>query len=232
MQRSLLGAVLRAAERFPEAEIELREVIRLEGSSTESSLVHAGTSTRLDLAIVLMRTGRAAEAVALSRETLQRIQELGEGAAQYEKALARLQLSQALLAVGDPASLDEARQFAEAAAELAPGGTERGSSHDVFPVYVLARIDLAEGKLETARRGFEASQAIWKESGRESSRAAGVGRMLLGETYFRLGEIELAEKSLREAYELLFRRAGANDANTQRARELLEELKRFRAPRD
>jgi eukaryotic-like serine/threonine-protein kinase len=231
MQRSLLGAVLRSAERWAEAEVELREVLRLEELGSESALVHAGNSTRFDLAIVLVRTGRPAEAVTLLRETLARMTALGEGVAKYERALVRLQLAQALLAVGDPASLVEARAMAEASAELTQGASESSSSHDVFPEYVLARIDLAEGKLDAARRRFEASLAIWRRNGRESSRAAGVCRLQLGETLLRLGESDLAEESLREAYELLFRRAGANDEATRRAKELLDGLAASRAGR-
>ena len=232
-QRAQLGAVLLVAERYAEAESELREAIRLENSPSAIVVELAVNGALIDLSAILLKTGRPAEAVALSRERLQHLQEVGIGTARYESEATRLQLAQALVAVGDPASLAEARRLAEGAAgdatarEMAFGS----GPHDVFPSFVLARIDLAEGRLAEARRHLEESLASWKRSGRESSRAAGEAQVLLGETLLRLGEEALAEATLRSAYELLFRRAGADHEQTRRAKELLDGLERGPAGR-
>ena len=126
------------------------------------------------------------------------------------------------------------RQQAAAVAdeERNPAAGAGRSSHEVFPAFVLARIDLAEGDLAAARRGFEASLAIWKQAGRESSAAAGRARLLLGETLQRQGERAAAAAELREAYEILFRRSGANDPDTRRAKALLDALARPAGPRN
>ncbi len=64
-QRALLGAVLRTSKRYPEAEIELREAIRLEQSSAERAGEHAVSAARIDLGNLLLgdrpprRGGRA-----------------------------------------------------------------------------------------------------------------------------------------------------------------------------
>ena len=225
-QRALLGAVLAAAERYPEAEIELREALRLERSSATLAGEHAVSSAMVDLATLLLKTGRAAEAVAVARQRLERMLTGGAATPSYEVDATRLQLALALVAVGDGASLAEARQLAEAVA-----ATERGAaasvgrgSHEVFPAYVLARIDLAEGDLAAARRGFEAALVIWKENGRASSAAAGRARLLLGETLRRLGNRAAAAEESSAAYEILFRRSGANDPDTVRAKALMDEL--------
>ncbi|MEO7794130.1 MAG: serine/threonine-protein kinase [Thermoanaerobaculia bacterium] len=237
-QRFLLGAVLRVAARYPEAEVELREAIRLESSSRMPAVSHAVNSALLDLSALLLKTGRPVEAVACSRQSMERIQALGSAAPRYEIEVTRLQLAQALIGVGDAASLAEARQLAEAAAaaDAAAGNEAFGSgagrsAHDVFPIFVLARIDLAEGKLAMARLKLEQSLAIWKGQGRESSRTAGEAQVMLGETLLRLGEDALAKETLRSAYELMFRRAGATDEQTLRAKELLDGLKRGPAAR-
>jgi len=226
-QRALLGAVLRTAHRYPEAEIELREAIRLEQSSAERAGEHAVSAARIDLGNLLLATGRPGEAVALLRQRLERITARGSSAPRYELDVNRLHLAQALLAVGDGPSLAEARLLATAVADaearLAPG--EERSPHEVLPAFVLARIDLAEGDLTSARRGFEEALVRWQQAGRGSSAAAGEARLLLGEVLLRLGERTAAEAELRAAYELLFRRSGANHADTLRAKARLDELK-------
>ena len=152
---------------------------------------------------------------------------LGSSAPRYELTVTRLHLAQALLAVGDGPSLAEARrvatEVAEAEARIAPG--EERSPHEVLPAFVLARVDLAEGNLADARRGFEEALALWQRAGRGSSAASGEAHLLLGETLLRLGERTAAEAELRAAYELLFRRSGANHADTLRAKARLDELK-------
>ncbi|MBP9145835.1 MAG: serine/threonine protein kinase [Thermoanaerobaculia bacterium] len=226
-QRALLGAVLRTAQRYPEAEIELREAIRLEQSSAERAGEHAVSAARIDLGNLLLATGRPGEAVALLRQRLERMLALGSSAPRYELTVTRLHLAQALLAVGDGPSLAEARrvatEVAEAEARIAPG--EERSPHEVLPAFVLARVDLAEGNLADARRGFEEALALWQRAGRGSSAASGEAHLLLGETLLRLGERTAAEAELRAAYELLFRRSGANHADTLRAKARLDELK-------
>jgi tRNA A-37 threonylcarbamoyl transferase component Bud32 len=224
-QRALLGSVLRSAERFAEAEVELREAMRLERLSAEAAGEHAVSSAFLDLATVLSRTGRPAEAVAVLRQRLERMLALGAAGTAYDVDLTRLQLAQSLLAVGGAASLTEARQqalLAKSGEAAIPPGEER-SSHEVFPTFVLAQIDFAEGRLADARENLQASLAIWKRSGRETSADAAEGRLLLGETLLGLGERGAAKAQLRAAYELLFRRAGATDPRTLRAKALLEE---------
>jgi serine/threonine protein kinase/tetratricopeptide (TPR) repeat protein len=226
-QRAQLGAVLVVAERYPEAELELREAIRLENGSAEAPVAaveFAVNGAVLDLSAALLRTGRPAEAVAVARQRLERLEAIEVGAAGHESEAMRLQLAQALVAVGDPASLAEARRLAEKA--LGKGGAPREMSfgsgpHDVLPSFVLARVDLAEGQLAAARRHLEETLASFARNGRESSRLAGEAQLLLGETLQRMGEAELAERTLRAAYELLFRRAGAGDPLTVRAKELL-----------
>ena len=232
-QRALLGAVLAALERYPEAEIELREAIRLEQSSLALNGEHAVSNAMLDLATLLLKTGRAAEAVSVARQRLERMQALGPDAPSYESDVTRLQLAQALIAVGDSPSLIEARRQAEAVAagERGPAAGAGPGSHEVFPVFVLARVDLAEGKLAAARRGFEESLAIWKQAGRESSAAAGRARLQLGETLLQLGERAAAEAELGAAYEILFRRSGASDPDTLRAKALLGAPARPSGPR-
>jgi hypothetical protein len=225
-QRAFLGSVLRVAERFPEAEIELRAAIRLEQSSDEVAGEHAVSAAMLDLATLLTRTGRAAEAVAILELRLQRMLARGPAAAAYEVALTRLQLAQALIEVGDPPSLAEARRQAELTGEEAVAGGAGRGRHDVLPVFVLARVDFAEGRLADARRRAEEALATWKRTGRETSAAAGEGRLLLGEALAGLGEIAAAREHLQAAFELLFRRAGASDPRTARARALLERLDR------
>ena len=181
----------------------------------------------LDLGNLLLATGRPSEAVALLRQRLERMQALGSAAPRYELTVTRLHLAQALLAVGDGPSLAEARRLATAVAaaeaRLAPG--EERSPHEVLPAFVLARVDLAEGNLAAARRGFEEALALWQQVGRGSSAAAGEARMLLGETLLRLGDRAAAEAELRAAFELLFRRSGANHPDTLRAKARLDELK-------
>ena len=134
-QRALLGAVLRTAQRYPEAEIELREAIRLEQSSAERAGEHAVSAARIDLGNLLLATGRPGEAVALLRQRLERMLALGSSAPRYELTVTRLHLAQALLAVGDGPSLAEARrvatEVAEAEARIAPG--EERSPHEGAP---------------------------------------------------------------------------------------------------
>ena len=225
-QRALLGAVLRTGKRYPEAEIELREAIRLEQSSAERAGEHAVSNAMLDLGDLLLATGRPSEAVALLRLRLERMLALGGSAPRYELAVTRLRLAQALVAVGDGPSLAEARRLATAVAvadaELAPG--EERSPHEVLPAFVLARVDLAEGNLAEARRGFAEALVLWQQAGRGSSAAAGEARLLLGETLLRLGDRAAAEVEFRAAFELLFRRSGANHPDTLRAKARLDEL--------
>ncbi len=233
-QRAQLGAVLVVAERYAEAESELREAIRLEEGSANVAVEFAVNGAFLDLSVAMLRTGRPEEAVALSRRRLERLQALGIGEARYESEATRLQLAKALVAVGDAESLAEARRLAEKAAAVGAPAREMsfGSGpHDVLPSFVLARIDFAEGQLAAAREHLEETLASLKRSGRESSRAAGEAQALLGETLLRLGEGALAEETLRSAYELLFRRAGASDEQTRRAKELLDGLERGPAGR-
>ena len=186
-QRVLLGAVLRAAERYPEAEIELREAIRQEANSPTSVVSHAVSSALFDLSTVLLKTGRPREALVFSRQSLERVLALGEGAPRYEIEVARLQLAQALVAVGDPTSLVEARRLAQEAAgaetaaeDPAFGSGEGRSPHDVFPTFVLARIDLAEGHLSKARmrtRGVSGDlETEWPRSQPCSRRSPGASR--------------------------------------------------------
>ena len=226
-QRALLGAVLRTSKRYPEAEIELREAIRLEQSSAERAGEHAVSAAMIDLGNLLLATGRPGEAVALLRQRLERMLALGSSAPRYELTVTRLHLAQALLAVGDGPSLAEARRLATAVAaaeaRLAPG--EERSPHEVLPAFVLARVDLAEGNLAAARRGFEEALALWQQVGRGSSAAAGEARLLLGETLLRLGDRAAGEAELQAAFELLFRRSGANHPDTLRAKARLDELK-------
>jgi hypothetical protein len=152
---------------------------------------------------------------------------LGSSAPRYELAVTRLHLAQALIAVGDGPSLAEARLLATAVADaearLAPD--EERSPHEVLPTFVLARVDLAEGNLAAARRGFEEALVLWHQAGRGSSAAAGEARLLLGEVLLRLGDPTAAEAELRAAYELLYRRSGASHADTLRAKARLDELK-------
>ena len=223
-QRAFLGAVLRVAERYPEAEVELRAAIRLEQSSAEVAGEHAVSGSMLDLATLLTKTGRAAEAVVILEQRLQRMLSRGPAAATYEVDLTRLQLARTLIEVGDAASLAEARRQAELTGDGAVSAGEGRSRHDVLPVFVLAQVDLAEGRLADARRRAEEALAIWKRSGREASTAAGEGRLLLGEALAGLGETAAARESLQAAFELLFRRVGGDDPRTVRARELLERL--------
>ncbi|MEO8197310.1 MAG: serine/threonine-protein kinase [Thermoanaerobaculia bacterium] len=229
-QRALLGAVLRQAERYPEAELELREAIRLEQLSADVGGEHAVSSSMLDLAAILLQTGRPAEAVAVARQRLERILGRGAAAARYEIDTTRLLLAQALVAVGTPESLFEARGQA-LAAERALGPDEERSAHEVIPSFVLAQIDLAEGRLVDGRRRLAESLEIWKRQGRESSLAAAEARLLLGETLVRLGELAPAEENLRLAYDQLFRRAGADDPRTARAKAQIEALKAGARPR-
>jgi tetratricopeptide (TPR) repeat protein len=222
-QRAFLGAVLQVAERYPEAEIELREALRLEQRSAEVAGEHAVSSAMLDLASLLTKTGRAAEAVVILQQRLQRMLARGPAAAAYEVDLTRLQLARTLIEVGDPASLTEARRQVELAGD-AGAADAGGGRHDVLPVFVLAQVDLAEGRLADARQRAEEALATWKRTGRESSTAAGEGRLLLGEAQLALGELAAARKSLEAAFDLLFRRVGGNDPRTQRARQLLDRL--------
>jgi len=225
-QRAFLGSVLRVAERFPEAEIELRAAIRLEQGSDEVAGEHAVSAAMLDLATVLTHTGRAAEAVAILERRLQRMLALGPAAASYEVALTRLQLAQALLSIGDRASLAEARRQAELTGDEALASGAGGGRHEMSPVFVLARVDLAEGRLAEARRRAEAALASWQRSGRAASAAAGEGWLLHAEASAGLGERAVARASAQAAFDLLFRRVGAGDPRTARARALLEELDR------
>ena len=232
-QRAQLGAVLVVAERYPEAEIELREAIRLESGLSAAAVELAVAGALLDLSTILLETGRPAEAVTLLRQRLERLQVRGIGAARYESEATRLQLAQALVAVGDPASLVEARALAQDATKDATARemTFGSGPHDVFPSFVLARIDLAEGRYAAAREHLVETLASLKRSGRESTRSAGEAQVLLGETLLQLGERALAEETLRSAYELLFRRAGANAEETRRAKALLDGVERGPAGR-
>ncbi len=223
-QRALLGAVLRVAERYREAEVELREAIRLEQSSAEVVGEHAVSTAMLDLATVLTQTGRASEAVEILRRRLDRMLALGSAAAPYEVGLTRLQLAQTLVIVGDRASLVEARRQAESAGGEGLADGEGRGRHDLLPSFVLAEVDLAEGKLGDARRRAEEALSIWRQSGRETSTAAGEGRLLLGEALLGLGERDAARASLEAAFDLLFRRVGGADPRTVRARQLLDRL--------
>jgi tetratricopeptide (TPR) repeat protein len=214
--------VLRVAERYPEAEIELREAVRLEQASEAVGGEHSVSAAMLDLATVLLHTGRATEAVEILRRRLDRMLALGSAAATYEAGLSRLELAQALVAIGDAPSLAEARRLAEEVAAAPPGEGEELSAHDLLPSFVLARVDLAQGRFEEARQQAAKSLAIWKRLGREATTAAGEGRLLLGESLLGLGRPAEAEPELRLAFELLFRRVGAKDPRTMRARQLLE----------
>lgn len=230
-QRAFLGAVLRVAERYAEAEVELREAIRLEQRSAEVAGEHAVSTAMLDLATVLTQTGRAAEAVTILRQRLERMLALGAAAAPYEVGLTRLELAQTLVVVGDGASLEEARLQAESAGGESGAEGEGRSRHDLLPSFVLAEVDLAEGKLGDARRRAEEALATWRRLGRETSVAAGEGRLLLGEALLGLGELDAARDNLQSAFDLLFRRVGGGDPRTVRARELLDRFENDRGGR-